>query len=138
MKSSSSIKNIALAAVKRSSVKSENWQFTTLEPTALPNEVSNTADELPLVLYFETDENWTLITTTRILGKVESTYQEVLFLELDDVIFGNYKRSASGKTIFRVIDFHGANKNFIMEAGSASMAYIYSIGIIEKMYKTSA
>jgi hypothetical protein len=74
----------------------EDWKFTTLEPPALPYGISYDADELPLVLYFETDENWTCITTTRIVGKVKSTYQEVLFLELDDVIFGKYKRAASG------------------------------------------
>lgn len=68
---------------------------------------------------------------------IDNVIRAVDFAELDDVAFGMYKDTRVETTIFRTTDINGNKKDFLMETGYPSMAYVYGIGTIENMYKTS-
>lgn len=137
MKSDMSIKNIALASVKRHSIGMEQWKKTLVNPEHLPSGVERRPTELHVILLNYNKQNWTLITTQRIVGMIDNVIRAVDFAELDDVAFGMYKDTRVETTIFRTTDINGNKKDFLMETGYPSMAYVYGIGTIENMYKTS-
>jgi hypothetical protein len=138
MKSDVSIKNISLAAIKRHSVGLETWQRTTINPNIFPSSINLDHGEIPLVLFNCSQDNWTLITTRSIVGQINGERHRVHFAELDDVVFGDYKRIKSDTTIFRTTDFYGKKGDFLMEPGPPAMAFVYAINAINNFYKTSA
>lgn len=136
MKSDLSIKNIALASVKRHSIGIEQWKKTLVDPEHLPSGVEKRPTEHPVIFLNYNNENWTFITTQRIVGMIDNVLRAVDFAELDDVTFGMYKDTRVETTIFRTTDIYGNKLDFLMETGYPSMAYVYGIGTIENLYKT--
>ena len=135
MKSNSSIKTISLAAIKRHSVESTDWSKTNILLNNLPEQVKPNDQELPIVYFMQDNNNWTLLTTQRIIGKIDSQIREIKFEELDNTIWGNFKSKNIDTTIFQTIDIHGKQKEFLMETGNSSMAFIYGIKTVETFYK---
>lgn len=89
-----------------------------------------------MILLNYNKQNWTLITTQRIVGMIENILRAVDFAELDDVSFGMYKDTRVETVIFRTTDIYGNKLDFLMETGYPSMAYVYGIRTIENLYKT--
>lgn len=112
MKSDASIKNITLAAIRRSSREIENWTRTKLIDK-FPVDIKSRDNELPVVYFKIDDKNWTLITTQRIMGQFESVARQVAFEELDDIVWGHYKNNKTDKTVFRISDIYGEQKDFL-------------------------
>jgi hypothetical protein len=136
MKSDESIKNITIAAIRRSSREMETWTRTKLI-NKFPVEIKSQDNELPVVYFKIDDENWTLITTKRIIGQFESSKREVFFEELDDTVWGLYKNTKIDKTVFRTSDMYGDQKDFYMETGYPSMAFVYGVQTIDRLTKSN-
>jgi hypothetical protein len=134
MKSDSSIKNISIAAIKRKSIELNSWTRTTLI-NEFPLNFEPKPNELPVVYVLIDNNNWTLVTTQRIVGQIESNTREIFFDQFDDVVWGSFKNTKIDSTIFRTSDMYGDQYDFLMETGKPSMAIISSVGTIENFYK---
>jgi hypothetical protein len=106
MKTDSSIKNISVAAIKRKSIDLNSWTRTKLV-SEFPIDILPMQNELAVVYVFIDINNWTLVTTQRIIGLIDSIKREINFLHIDDVIWGAFKNTKIDKTIFRTIDQYG-------------------------------
>lgn len=135
MKKDSSIKNISVAKVKRSAIDIESWTKTFICSDAFPIKIEHLPEELPVVFYNVDDGNWTLITTKRIVGKIDSIVREVAFNELDDTIWGDFKSKNKDNTIFRAVNFEGEQNDFLMETGKPAMGIISAVRAIEQISK---
>lgn len=134
MKPDSSIKNISVAAIKRKSIDLNSWTRTTLI-SEFPLDFEPKPNELPIVYVLIDNNNWTLVTTQRIVGQIESIRREIFFDQFDDVVWGSLKNTKIDSTIFRTSDMYGDQYDFLMETGKPSMAIISSVGTIENFYK---
>jgi hypothetical protein len=137
MKKDSSVKNISIAAIKRSAMNLDKWTRTTICLDSFPMNVDNLPNELPVVYFSVDNMNWTLITTKRIVGEIDSMKREVYFNEMDDIVWGEYKSDKKSETIFRIVNFEGEQNDFLMETGKPAMGIISSVRTIERMTKAS-
>lgn len=135
MKNDDSVKEITIAAIRRKTIDIDSWSRTKFIDS-FPSDLEPLDKELPVV-YFKIDtQYWTHITTQRIIGQLESAEQDVSFEELDDVIWGFYNDTKNDKTIFRVTDVYGEQKDFYMETGFPAMAFVYGIRTINRLIKS--
>ena len=137
MKTDKSIRNITIAAMKRSSMNMESWNcsyISNLEDDKLRDEFGLENEEIP-VFEIKSESAHTLITTRKIIEKSSKGFKSVDFDQIDDVIYGNFKGHPNipELTKFRIIDFFGDDMDFQMETGKASMGLIYSINTIRKL-----
>ena len=137
MKSELSIKNIAIAAIKRHAIDFEKWHKTKIDPIG-PFPVSCRESEEAVVFLHYSNESWTLITTRRIIGKIDNILREVEFADMEQVLFDHAKHTNTETTRFRAVDISGVNQDYMMEPGTASIAYIYGIQTIKSAYMTKA
>ena len=137
MKNDSSIKSISIASIKRHSIDVEGWKRTTFSLSQFPEEVTPLIGELPITRFFMDQDNWTLITTQRIIGKIYSEIRETYFTELDRTIWKDFKNLRMDRVLFRTTNIQGETKEFLMEAGNPSMAIIYGIQTVSNIYKAS-
>ena len=135
MKSHESIKNIAIASIKRRSIDINHWDRTKISLSEFPSLIDRLDDELPVVKFILNESNWTIITTKRIVGQIDGSQNQIDFSELDDIVFGDYKNIKISTTIFRTTDLHGDCIDFLMETGNPSIAFIYSINTIIRLYR---
>ena len=138
MKSDSSIKNITLAAIRRHAIDLNDWKYTQIDPQSLPEQIILQDEEIAIVYSQFTKDDWTVFTSRRIVGKSETKLDEILFRDIDDFIFGDFKNLNLTKTFFRITDIYGERADFFMETGKASMASIYALKTILELHRTSA
>lgn len=137
MKTDLSIKNVSVAALKRSAMNLDKWTRTTICSDSFPIKVDNLPDELPVVCFSIDNANWTLVTTKRIIGKIEGEKREIYFDELDDTIWGDFKSEKKEETILRTTNFEGETNDFLMETGKPAMGIISSVRTIGRLTKAS-
>lgn len=135
MKDHESIKNIAIASIKRRSIDINLWEKTKISLSEFPSLIDRVDDELSVVEFILNEKNWTIITTKRIIGKIDEKQNQIDFSELDDIVYGDYKSIKISTTIFRTTDLHGDCIDFLMETGNPSIAFIYSINTIFRLYR---
>jgi hypothetical protein len=137
MRSDQSIKEIALAAIRRHSIGMDTWIRTHISNIAFPPKIERLKTEIPVTFFWIDKDNWTIVTTQRVLGEIDSKHREMRFDVLGEYVFGAYKRNDLEKTIFRLNDWYGEQCDFLMETGNPSMAIIYSIKTIDELYRAS-
>jgi hypothetical protein len=137
MKKDSSIKSISVAKIKRSAIDIDKWTKTLICSDTFPIKIEHLPEELPVVFYSVDDKNWTLVTTKRIIGQIDSLKREVFFNELDDTIWGDFKSKNKDNTIFRTVNFEGEENDFLMETGKPAMGIISAVNTIEQISKES-
>ncbi|HLO60325.1 MAG TPA: hypothetical protein VK179_16360 [Bacteroidales bacterium] len=135
MKSHESIKNITIASIKRHSIDINQWYKTKIPFSDNLKFFDRLDDELPIVEFILNKSNWTIITTKRIVGQIDGKQNQIEFIDLDDVVYGDYKNIKINTTIFRTIDIYGESLDFLMETGKPSIAFIYSINPIHRLYR---
>ena len=138
MKTDSSIKDISLAAIRRHSIDIEKWAKTNISVSDFPLEILSIEAELPVVYFNADKDNWTLVTTRRVIGQIKSAKSEINFVDLDNYTWGLFKNKNFDKTTFRLTDIYGEQFDFLMETGNPSMAIIYSIRTIDGLYKSTS
>ena len=140
MKTDNSIRNITIAAIKRSAIELETWSYSKIVDEydlELKREFQLSDNELP-VFEINSSTAKTLITTRRI---IERKKRELKFLEIDqvdDIIYGNFKEQLNQKpklSTFRVIDIYGNQFDFQMETGKASIGLVRSVDTIAKLIR---
>jgi hypothetical protein len=135
MKTDLSIKNISIAKIKRSTMNLDKWSKTIICSDIFPPKIDSLPEELPIVFFNMDNVNWTLITTKRIIGQIDSRTRQVLFSELDDTIWGDFKSKNKDNTIFRTVNFEGEQNDFLMETGEPAMGIISAVRTIEQISK---
>jgi len=130
MKKDSSIKNITIAAIKRSAMEIDTWTHSRIiKGDSIDFELNE--NELP-VFEIKSEQKHTVITTRKIIERHNDTIKSIDFGFIDDVVYGNFKGRPNSPelTIFRIIDIHGDDIDFQMETGSASIGLIKSVNTI--------
>jgi hypothetical protein len=138
MKNHESIKNIAIASVERHSVDIDQWEKTRIAKSQHHSLIERLEDELPVLEFIYNESNWTIITTKRIVGKVDGNQKQIDFSLLDDVVYGDYKNAKKSTTSFRTTDVYGGFIDFLMDTEKPSTAFIHSINTIAQLYRTES
>lgn len=138
MKTDKSIKEITIAAINRSAMEPENWLYSKVC-------VEDTSAEFILeenektVFEINSQEAKTIITTRRIIEKENGNFSEVNIEEIEDIIFGDFKKQINKPELskFRILNTYGDEFNFQMETGKASIGLINCIKTLLKLKATS-
>ena len=94
-------------------------------------------DELPVVRSDKDDDNWTLVTTRRIVGCMEGLHHEQLFNQLEDYVIGLPRSMSAEFGRFRTTDIHGVQKEFITEAGTARIAFVDALRFLHRSVRNA-
>ena|SRR5690606_4532060 len=134
MKTDESIYKITLASINRSIMDIESWNFSKISNSNEQILFELEENELP-VFIIESSAVKTLIPTRRILEKKNNNSKMVYFNEVEDIIYGDFKKQINKPelSLFRVLDFNGEQHEFQMETGKASLGLITSINTILKL-----
>ena len=138
MKTDNSIRNITIAAIKRSAMDVETWSYSSIVnglSSSLEQEYELLDNELP-VFEIRSSNAETLITTQRIIERKGRELKFIKIDHIDDVIYGNFKGQPNQKldvSIFRIVDIYGNQHDFQMETGKASMGLIRSVNTITRL-----
>jgi hypothetical protein len=141
MKSDQSIRNIAIASIRRHSGDFNEWKGTNISVSHFPPQVIAMEGELPVVFFKADDDNWTLMTTRRIIGSINGERNEIKFEESFITLWGNYKKNAENPidtTYFRILGAGARQLEFLMETGNPAIAFVYGIKTVEGFYRAKA
>ncbi len=137
MKTDKSIRNITIAAIKRSAMGIDTWNHSQIveeNDRYKLNEFELIENELP-VFEIKSKEKHTLISTRRILEINKGVVKFIEIEFIDDVIYGNFKGKLNKPeiSIFRIVDIYGEEMDFQMETGKAAMGLINSVNTLLKL-----
>ena len=138
MKTDKSIKEITISAINRSIIEPEKWLYSKVCAEDISAEFEMEENELP-IFEINSQKAKTIITTRRIIEKEYGRLSCVSFEEIDDVIFGDFKKQINKPELskFRIVDFHGDEYDFQMETGKASIGLIKSVKTVLKLKASS-
>lgn len=134
MKTDRSIKEITIAAINRTVMNPESWIYSKVCAENKSDDLILEENELP-VFEINSTKAKTVITTRRIIEKVNGKIFFVSFDQIDDVVYGNFKKQINKPelSIFRIVDMFGEEYDFQMETGKASIGLIKSVNTILKL-----
>ena len=138
MKTDKSIREITIAAINRSVMESENWLYSKVCAEDNSTEFVLEENELP-IFEVNSQKAKTIITTRRIIEKENGKLSYVSFDEIDDVIYGDFKKQINKPELskFRIVDMYGDEYDFQMETGKASVGLINSVKTVLKLKASS-
>jgi len=125
MKTDYSIKAITIAAINRAIMNPEDWLFSVVCLNNDDKDFLLEENELP-IFKIVSSEAKTLITTRRILEKSQDSLHSILFEEVNEVIWGNFKMDINKPELskFTVVDMYENTFYYQMETGKASVGLI--------------
>lgn len=131
MKTDTSIKKITIAKINRAVMNPENWIYSKVCSENKSEEFTLDENELP-IFEINSSKAKTIITTRRIIEKDNDKISFVNFEDIDDVIYGDFKKQINKPelSIFRIVDIFGEQYDFQMETGKASIGLINSINTV--------
>ncbi|MEL1256208.1 hypothetical protein AAEO57_20655 [Flavobacterium sp. DGU38] len=134
MKTDKSIKEITIAAINRSVMNPENWLYSKVCVEDKSTEFVLEENELP-IFEIKSQKAKTIITTRRIIEKENGNLNFVSFEEIDDVVYGDFKKQVNKPELskFRIVDMYGDEFDFQMETGKASIGLIKSVNTMLKL-----
>lgn len=134
MKTDNSIKKIVLAAIARSIMNPESWMYSKIVIDDKTIDFDLEKGELP-VFEIKSTVMVTMITTRRIIEKEALNIKCVAFDEIDDVIYGDFKKQIDKPELskFRIVDLYADTFDFQMETGKASIGLIKAIHTLLKI-----
>ena len=106
----------------------KRWEWTILDRVheALAAKANLRHDEYPIVSFYAGADDWTLMTTHRMLGSVDAQRTEIGRDDFSTTDFGDFKQDLDSARITRArIVVKGESHTFLYESGYASMAPIY-------------
>lgn len=141
MKNPNSIRNLTIAAIKRSAIDIEAWKHSKIVQPPYEDVINKfdlNADELP-VFEVSGPNKYTLITTQRIIEISGQTHREIRF---DNVANVNYHlakvkpNDLPDFSMFNIVDLNGNQLNFQIETGKAAVGVIKSVDTIRQLSKS--
>ena len=138
MKSDNSIKEITIAAINRKTMNPENWIYSKVCVENKLQDFLLEDNELP-IFEINSSKAKTVVTTRRIIQKENEKIFFVNFEEIDDVVYGDFKKQINKPelSIFRIVDIFGDEFDFQMETGKASIGLINSVKTVLKLKASS-
>lgn len=133
-KSDKSIRNICIASIKRHTFKPIDYPMTKIFETEalseinMPVDISHHEDELPVVLCLFDENNWTLVTTRKIISNISGNRGLAHGIDVQEWKFNDFK-GYKDKYITKgeLILNDGKMLQIVIETGYASMMMIYGI-----------
>jgi hypothetical protein len=138
MRTDNSIKEITIAAINRKAMNPESWIYSKV--CVENNSTEFTLEENELAIFeINSSKAKTIITTRRIIEKENEKISFVSFDQIDDVVYGDFKKQISKPelSIFRIVDMFGEEYDFQMETGKASIGLINSVNTVLKLKASS-
>ncbi|ESU24662.1 hypothetical protein FLJC2902T_31940 [Flavobacterium limnosediminis JC2902] len=134
MKTDNSIKEITIASINRKVMNPESWIYSKVCLENKSEEFTLEENELP-IFEINSSKAKTIITTRHIIEKENENICFVSFDEIDDVIYGDFKKQINKPELskFRIVDIFGEQYDFQMETGKASIGLINSINTVLKL-----
>ena len=134
MKTDKSIKEITIASINRSAMEPENWLYSKVCVEDKSTEFFLEENE-KAIFEINSQQAKTIITTRRIIEKVNGNFSDINFEEIDDIIFGDFKKQINKPELskFSIVDIYGDEFNFQMETGKASIGLINCIKTLLKL-----
>lgn len=138
MKTDISIKEITIAVINRSVMEPVNWLYSKVCVGDKSTEFVLEEDELP-IFEINSQKAKTIITTRRIIENENGKLSFVRFEEIDDVVYGDFKKQINKPELskFRIVDMYGDEFDFQMETGKASIGLINSVKTVLKLKASS-
>lgn len=142
MKTDNSVKNICIAAIKRKTTKTYNFAATALYldtsvttyMSDILSHVSLNKTELPIASTFA-DGNWTLVTTQRVITRIDDNIYKTNMTDITRFFPGNFK----GQTLITlgtITDLMARKIPCFIQTGNASMVVIYAIKTVRELIST--
>jgi hypothetical protein len=134
-KTDKSIRNITLAAIKRSLIPDAACRFTRTYDKEMMSDIAFSEnaieDELPVACTLVDANNYTLITTRQVITKKDGSKYVVSFQDIKTYTLGNFKSiKDSLVTVGSVINIDGGEVPVYIESGKPSMIIVNAIGTI--------
>ena len=135
-----SIKNACLSAINRHTISPCNFESTVIYGRYLADKpvhhilvnVELIENELPIALTFF-DDNWTLVTTRRILTNLDDELKQIFITEIETWDLKNFKDTSTSIILAQIIGRGSERIECLIESGRASMVMIYAIGTLIRM-----
>ncbi|CAN5506951.1 hypothetical protein BH09VER1_BH09VER1_55910 [soil metagenome] len=126
--STSFIRERCLALIRKSSMHEGHWEMTVLDSLHSPIKevILLSEDEYPLISFFAGKGDWTVYTSHRLIGEVDSSRTEIKREAFDSCKWGDFKQDLDSPRVTVAHTRHlGEGRQFLYESGYASMAPIY-------------
>jgi hypothetical protein len=123
------IRERCLRLIRKASMHEKRWEWTLLDQAheLVARQIALRDDEYPIVSFCAGADDWTLMTTYRMVAVVDAERSEIerdAFNTTDD--FGNFKQDLDSPRITPAkIKVRGNSHTFLYESGYAAMAPIY-------------
>jgi len=122
------IKERCLKVIREASMHEKHWEWTILDRVheVVARQTALHAGEHPIVSFCANSNDWTLMTTHRLVGSVDAQRTEIGRDDFSTTDFGNFKQDLDSPRITPAkISVRGRNQTFLYESGYASMAPIH-------------
>ncbi len=134
-KTDQSLRNITIAAIKRSAQEKEKWRFTNFYsdsksatiPQPIRDKLKLAEKELLVASSIASLTEWTVVTTRRILGNAGGILQELELKEVDSFHWGEFKDKENQTTKIRLTSYNSEDFYFDIETREGSIVMIYAI-----------
>src|SRR4030095_1127935 len=116
-----------LGLIRGASMHEARWEWTMLDRVhdALADRVKLAENECPIVSFFVSQDDWTLMTTHRIACSFGGRFYEISRDQFGTVDFGNFKQDVNSPCVTTACMTVGRKSiEFLYESGYASMAPI--------------
>lgn len=147
MKTDENIKHIVVAAIRRKSMEMDKWLYTQLWDSGNPEVKAKLSlvcfmetGELPILYSYIDAEDWTFVTTQRVLYAFEGETDFVFARDIIDADWGsfkgyNFKSRSKQETERMQIFVKGGVHLCPFETGAASMGTIYAVRTLRQIIK---
>lgn len=122
------IRERCLRMVRKASMHEKHWEWTMLDSIHRPvaDQIALCEDEYPIVSFCAGADDWTLMTTHRVVGAVDARRTEIQRDDFGTTDFGNFKQALDSPRITPArVMISGRSQTFLYESGYASMAPIH-------------
>lgn len=135
-KTDESIRKICIASIKRHTIKPINYPLTSIFETQPLKGFNNTIatafeheeGELPIVMTFVDNDNWTLLTTKKIISRIKGDINHASATSITSWKFNDFKGFKDKPITYGYLLLEDATKlDIIIETGAPSMMMIYGI-----------
>ena len=131
MRDDSSIHKICILAIKKSLMDTAELSFTSIyenRDSKLPFQLGLNFSELPICSTIKDSDNWSILTTQRLLSKINSVFTEANMETAQNRYYGDFKGYKSEQfTLGKVENSIGEEIEYLIETGKSSMVMVQGV-----------
>lgn len=144
LKSDASIRNICVAAIKRSTIKPYDFLFTRFFETddftsidsSIQHRVTFDEKELPIAQTIINLDSWTLVTTRQIISCIDGIMNTISPDKVENWTYGDFKGYNNSPVTMGVLSSGDLKESQVfIETGRASMVNIHAIDVLVGLWQ---